>query len=86
VFNVKFEKNYIAAIIISVIMILVAFIGPKVYSNEAFFFNIIILTTVALGLNIIYGLTGYLPFGIYGFLWYGSVWSIHRNEIRPYAY
>ncbi|MGC9183779.1 branched-chain amino acid ABC transporter permease [Caldisphaera sp.] len=68
----KFDKNDLAAIIISIIMILVAFIGPKIYSNEAFFFNIIILTAVALGLNIIYGLTGYLPFGYMVFFGMGA--------------
>jgi len=40
------------------------------YSNELMLFNFIIFLTLAQGLNIIYGFTGYLPFGYVGF--YGA--------------
>jgi branched-chain amino acid transport system permease protein len=41
-----------------------------VYSNELMLFNFIIFLALAQGLNIIYGFTGYLPFGYVGF--YGA--------------
>ncbi len=41
-----------------------------VYSNELMLFNFIVFLTLAQGLNIIYGFTGYLPFGYVGF--YGA--------------
>lgn len=68
----KFEKNYISALLISIVMIALAFGGPEIYSNKAFFFNLIIITIVALGLNLIYGLTGYLPFGYMVFFGMGA--------------
>jgi hypothetical protein len=40
------------------------------YSNELMLFNFIVFLTLAQGLNIIYGFTGYLPFGYVGF--YGA--------------
>jgi len=41
-----------------------------IYSNELMLFNFIIFLALAQGLNIIYGFTGYLPFGYVGF--YGA--------------
>lgn len=40
------------------------------YSNELMLFNFVVFLTLAQGLNIIYGFTGYLPFGYVGF--YGA--------------
>ncbi|HET6309148.1 MAG TPA: hypothetical protein VFG12_18290, partial [Rhodopila sp.] len=40
------------------------------YSNELMLFNFIVFLALAQGLNIIYGFTGYLPFGYVGF--YGA--------------
>jgi branched-chain amino acid transport system permease protein len=37
------------------------------YSNELMLFNFIVFLALAQGLNIIYGFTGYLPFGYVGF-------------------
>ena len=45
-------------------------IARGVYSNELMLFNFIMFLTLAQGLNIIYGFTGYLPFGYVGF--YGA--------------
>jgi branched-chain amino acid transport system permease protein len=53
-------------------MLIIAFLGPKLYINKAFFFDLIIFTIVSLGLNIIYGLTGYLPFGYMVFFGIGA--------------
>ena len=43
---------------------------PYFYSNELLLFNFITFLALAQGLNIIYGFTGYLPFGYVGF--YGA--------------
>ncbi len=43
-----------------------------VYSNELMLFNFVIFLTLAQGLNIIYGFTGYLPFGYVGFFGAGA--------------
>jgi branched-chain amino acid transport system permease protein len=40
------------------------------YSNELMLFNFVVFLALAQGLNIIYGFTGYLPFGYVGF--YGA--------------
>ena len=45
---------------------------PGVYSNHLLLFNFIIFMTLAQGLNIIYGFTGYLPFGYVGFFGAGA--------------
>jgi branched-chain amino acid transport system permease protein len=45
---------------------------PSVYSNHLMLFNFIIFMTLAQGLNIIYGFTGYLPFGYVGFFGAGA--------------
>jgi branched-chain amino acid transport system permease protein len=43
-----------------------------VYSNELMLFNFIMFLALAQGLNIIYGFTGYLPFGYVGFFGAGA--------------
>ncbi|MGC1578414.1 MAG: branched-chain amino acid ABC transporter permease [Beijerinckiaceae bacterium] len=43
---------------------------PSIYSNELLLFNFVMFLTLSQGLNIIYGFTGYLPFGYVGF--YGA--------------
>jgi branched-chain amino acid transport system permease protein len=45
-------------------------VARGVYSNELMLFNFIVFLALAQGLNIIYGFTGYLPFGYVGF--YGA--------------
>ena len=45
---------------------------PTVYSNHLLLFNFIIFMTLAQGLNVIYGFTGYLPFGYVGFFGAGA--------------
>jgi branched-chain amino acid transport system permease protein len=45
---------------------------PGVYSNHLLLFNFIIFMTLAQGLNVIYGFTGYLPFGYVGFFGAGA--------------
>ena len=54
---------------------------PSIYSNHLMLFNFIILMTLAQGINVIYGFTGYLPFGYVGFFGAGaygfSLMAIH---------
>jgi branched-chain amino acid transport system permease protein len=45
---------------------------PSVYSNHLLLFNFIVFMALAQGVNIIYGFTGYLPFGYVGFFGAGA--------------
>jgi len=45
---------------------------PGVYSNELLLFNFVMFLTLSQGLNILYGFTGYLPFGYVGFFGAGA--------------
>ncbi|MBS0560759.1 MAG: branched-chain amino acid ABC transporter permease [Proteobacteria bacterium] len=45
---------------------------PSVYSNELLLFNFVMFLTLSQGLNILYGFTGYLPFGYVGFFGAGA--------------
>lgn len=45
---------------------------PLVYSNHLLLFNFIVYLALAQGVNIIYGFTGYLPFGYVGFFGAGA--------------
>jgi branched-chain amino acid transport system permease protein len=53
--------------------LIVAFaVLPGLYSNHLLLFNFVIFLTLAQGVNIIYGFTGYLPFGYVGFFGAGA--------------
>jgi branched-chain amino acid transport system permease protein len=45
---------------------------PAVYQNHLLLFNFVIFLILAQGVNIIYGFTGYLPFGYVGFFGAGA--------------
>ena len=45
---------------------------PGLYSNHLLLFNFIVFIILAQGLNVIYGFTGYLPFGYVGFFGAGA--------------
>ena len=55
---------------IAALVVIVMAVMRGVYSNELMLFNFIVFLALAQGLNIIYGFTGYLPFGYVGF--YGA--------------
>ena len=55
---------------IAAVVVIVMGVMRGVYSNELMLFNFIVYLALAQGLNIIYGFTGYLPFGYVGF--YGA--------------
>ena len=50
----------------------ILYIGPLFYSNSFFFFVIAVLIIATNSLNIVYGFTGYLPFGFAVFLAFGA--------------
>ncbi len=61
---------------------------PLVYSNELMLFNFVMFLTLAQGLNIIYGFTGYLPFGYVGFFGagaYGFALAVIHLHFPPLA-
>lgn len=56
-----------------VVPLVVAFaVLPGVYQNHLLLFNFVIFLILAQGVNIIYGFTGYLPFGYVGFFGAGA--------------
>ncbi len=56
-----------------VVPLLVIFaVLPGVYQNHLLLFNFVIFLILAQGVNIIYGFTGYLPFGYVGFFGAGA--------------
>jgi branched-chain amino acid transport system permease protein len=57
-------------ILVPVVAVLAA--APAVYSNHLLLFNFIVFMALAQGVNIIYGFTGYLPFGYVGFFGAGA--------------
>ena len=47
-------------------------LAPLVYSNQLLLFNVVVFLTLAQGVNVLYGFTGYLPFGYVGFFGAGA--------------
>jgi branched-chain amino acid transport system permease protein len=54
-------------LLILVPMVAAFAILPSAYGNHLLLFNFMIFLTLAQGVNVIYGFTGYLPFGYAGF-------------------
>jgi branched-chain amino acid transport system permease protein len=48
------------------------FVAPFVYNNQLLLFNAMVFLTLSQGINIIYGFTGYLPFGYMGLFGSGA--------------
>ncbi|XUM20173.1 hypothetical protein ACRAVF_21550 [Bradyrhizobium oligotrophicum S58] len=60
-------------LLLIVLPLLVVFaVAPAVYQNHLLLFNFVIFLILAQGVNIIYGFTGYLPFGYVGFFGAGA--------------
>jgi branched-chain amino acid transport system permease protein len=60
-------------LLLIVLPLLVIFaVLPGVYQNHLLLFNFVIFLVLAQGVNIIYGFTGYLPFGYVGFFGAGA--------------
>jgi branched-chain amino acid transport system permease protein len=61
---------------------------PLGYSNQLLLFNFVVFLTLAQGVNVIYGFTGYLPFGYVGFFGagaYGFSLSVIHLHMAPLA-
>lgn len=62
---------------------------PGVYDNHLLLFNFVIFLILAQGVNIIYGFTGYLPFGYVGFFGAGAygfaIVVMHLHAPAPVA-
>jgi branched-chain amino acid transport system permease protein len=60
---------------------------PHLYSNQSLFFTMMTFITLAQGLNLLYGFTGYLPFGYAGFFGAGaygmSLLALHTDLPAP---
>lgn len=60
----------------TILIVLVTGVGfiviPHIYQNQFLLFNMMMYMALAQGLNIIYGYTGYLPFGYVGFFGAGA--------------
>ena len=53
-------------------VVLLAALAPLAYSNKLLLFSVVMYLTLSQGLNVIYGFTGYLPFGYVGFFGVGA--------------
>ncbi len=66
-------------------------IAPALYGNHLLLFNFVVFMTLAQGINVIYGFTGYLPFGYVGFFGAGAygfslaVMHLHAPPIAALA-
>jgi branched-chain amino acid transport system permease protein len=62
---------------------------PGVYQNHLMLFNFVIFLILAQGVNVIYGFTGYLPFGYVGFFGAGAygfaIMVMHLHSSAPIA-
>ncbi len=65
-------RKRISSFGIILIIALIFIFLPFVYNNQSFLFNMMLYIALAEGLNIIYGFTGYLPFGYVGFFGAGA--------------
>ncbi|MDA8110304.1 MAG: branched-chain amino acid ABC transporter permease [Betaproteobacteria bacterium] len=67
---------------------LAAALLPLGYSNQLLLFNFVVFLTLAQGVNVIYGFTGYLPFGYVGFFGagaYGFSLAVIHLHMAPLA-
>jgi len=53
-------------------VVLAAALLPLAYHNQLLLFNFLVYITLAQGVNVLYGFTGYLPFGYVGFFGAGA--------------
>jgi branched-chain amino acid transport system permease protein len=66
-------RDFVRHFLLIVVPLVAAFaVLPAVYDNHLLLFNFVIFLALAQGVNIIYGFTGYLPFGYVGFFGAGA--------------
>ncbi len=61
-----------SALVTVAVVVAAAALLPLAYANQLLLFNFVVFLTLAQGVNIIYGFTGYLPFGYVGFFGAGA--------------
>jgi branched-chain amino acid transport system permease protein len=62
--------RHVAFILVPVVALFA--VAPSLYSNHLLLFNFMVFMMLAQGVNVIYGFTGYLPFGYVGFFGAGA--------------
>lgn len=76
-------------LLIAVPLLVVMALLPLGYSNHLLLFNFVIFFILAQGVNVIYGFTGYLPFGYVGFFGAGAygfaIMVMHVSAPAPLA-
>ncbi|MGO9356499.1 MAG: branched-chain amino acid ABC transporter permease [Xanthobacteraceae bacterium] len=66
-------RDFVRHFLLIVVPLVAAFaVLPAIYDNHLLLFNFVIFLALAQGVNIIYGFTGYLPFGYVGFFGAGA--------------
>jgi branched-chain amino acid transport system permease protein len=76
------------ALFVALPVLLLLAVAPFVYSNTLLLFNFVMFLTLAQGLNVIYGFTGFLPFGYVGFFGagaYGFALAVMHLHFPPFA-
>jgi branched-chain amino acid transport system permease protein len=74
-------------LVAAAVVVLMA-VMPSVYANDLMLFNFVMFLTLSQGLNIIYGFTGYLPFGYVGFFGagaYGFALAVIHLHASPFV-
>jgi branched-chain amino acid transport system permease protein len=65
-------RRWRAPAILLVVVAAIFLVAPRLYSNQSLLFTIMTFIVLAQGLNLLYGFTGYLPFGYVGFFGSGA--------------
>ncbi len=66
------RKNKLSNAIILVVLAVLFILTPLLYPNQSVPFQMMAFMTLAQGINLLYGFTGYLPFGYVGFFGSGA--------------
>jgi branched-chain amino acid transport system permease protein len=69
------RKHLVSNLVLIVLLIVIFGLGPFFYANESVLFEAMMYLVLAQGINILYGFTGYLPFGYVGFFGAGAYGS-----------
>lgn len=67
--NLKSMRSPVVLLIVLAVAFMVA---PHLYNNQSILFTMMVFMALAQGLNLLYGFTGYLPFGYVGFFGTGA--------------
>jgi branched-chain amino acid transport system permease protein len=82
------KRRALGDLLLAAVVVAVMAVAPSVYSNQLLLFNFVMFLTLSQGLNVIYGFTGYLPFGYVGFFGagaYGFALAVMHLHAPPLA-